>query len=121
MTQNLNDSKTKSAFFLFVFVIVFFSKEACYTLGIKIKPNLAISGISISSHLIVIRGDLSLRIKLLSSGKNFEGSKRQSNQMHDCQEHMMAGCVGIKGEVSDYYGNREVKGKCINLHIQMEC
>lgn len=41
--------------------------------------------------------------------------------MHDCQEHMMAGCVGIKGEVSDYYGNREVKGKCINLHIQMEC
>lgn len=38
--------------------------------------------------------------------------------MHDCPEHMMEGCVGVQGEVSDYYGNGEIKGNRINLHFR---
>jgi len=38
--------------------------------------------------------------------------------MHDCQEHMTEGFLGVLDEASDCYGNREGKRKYINLHFR---
>lgn len=117
MRQNLNYSTNKSALFVCLFVLLLsLSLKRFVTPWELKKPNQAISGIPVSSQLIAMRGDFSLRIQLLSSGKNLQGSKLQSNHMHDC--HMTEGYLGVQGEVSGYYGNGEVKGKYINLHLR---
>lgn len=43
----------------------------------------------------------------------------QSNHMHDCEQHVTEGYVGVQGEVSDCYGNVKIKGQCINLHFRL--
>lgn len=117
MRQNLNYSTNKSALFACLFVLLLsLSLKRFVTPWELKKPNQAISGIPVSSQLIAMRRDFSLRIQLLSSGKNLQGSKLQSNHMHDC--HMTEGYLGVQGEVSGYYGNGEVKGKYINLHLR---
>lgn len=73
--QNLNYSTNKSALFACLFVLLLsLSLKRFVTPWELKKPNQAISGIPVSSQLIAVRWDFSLRIQLLSSGKNLQGS-----------------------------------------------
>lgn len=117
VTQNLTYSTMQSTLLIFICYYCFLKIVLLLSSNYKIKTDHFWD--SVSSYLMGIREDTSVRIQLLSfKGNNLLGSKLQSNHIRDCQEHKTKGCLGVPGEASDCCRNGKGKGKYLNKYFR---